>query len=153
MTNSFNITIDKYTLRSTDDYFVLAEIIRNDNDTPILQWYREELGFTFKFLAKEPFADSEEEDRIFVSLFKILVEIINSFMLEEGHSMKFTNELLREMPILAELLQEAGIKPLVENDEEEVDFKDPLDYNSERDEYFYDDRDEDQGYGHEDFED
>lgn len=151
MTNSFNINIDKYTLRSTDDYFVLAEIIRNDNDTPILQWYREEAGFTFKFLAKEPFADTEEEDRIFVNLFKILIEIIQSFMLEEGTSMKFPNELFHELPILAELLQEVGLNPLVENPEEEVDFQDPLSYNEDSDEYFYDDRDE--GHGYEEFED
>jgi len=166
MTNSFNITIDKYTLRSTDDYFVLAEIIRNDNDTTILQWYREEEGFTFKFLTDEPFAETEEEDRIFVNLFKILIDIINDFMLDEGLSMQFTNELFDEMPILASLLHQIGLQPLDENPEEEnpeegIDFKEPLDYNEDRDEYFYDDHDcydnnddnNDENYGYEDFED
>ena len=154
MKNSFNITIDKYTLRSTDDYFVMAEIVRNDDNTPILQWYREEENFSFKFVAQKPFACTEEEDNTFVSLFKILVDIINYFMLDEGSSMKFSNELFWDMPILAELLQNAGLRPLAENDDEELDFKDPLEYNEEDDEYRYDDDDDDDddhNYGHKDF--
>lgn len=167
MKNSFKISIDKYILRSTDDYFVMAEIVLAEDETPILQWYREEFGFTFKFVAKEPFALTEEEDKTFFNLFKILVDIIQAFMLEEGTSMKFSKELMDDLPMLAQMMKDAGIDPLEEILEEEVDLKDPLDYNEDEDDYRYDDLDDDtyfygredpleeddENYGHKDFED
>lgn len=171
MKNSFNLTIDKYILRSTDDYFVVAEIITLDQNLPIVQLYREEMGFSIKFLAKDKFLHNDEDKIVFANLFRILVDIINSFMLEDGVSMKFTKESIKDNPNLGYFLQMAGIFPFEENSDEGVDFQDPLSYNEDKDEYHYDDldddtyffgrerdyrdedNDEDSHYGYEDFED
>ena len=139
MKNSFSINVDKYLLRSTDDYHIIAEIVLSEDETPILQWYREEYGFTFKFLSKKPFAKSESEIRNFINLFRILIDIISLFMLEEGTSMKFSRELVEDFPMLTEMMQEAGLEPLEENFNKEVDSKEPLEYNDEEDEYWMDD--------------
>ena len=153
MKNSFNITIDKYTLRSTDDYFVVAEIILHNEETPIVRLYREEQGFSIKFVAKEQFYHNTEEQQIFANLFRILVDIINSYMLEEGISMKFNKESTRDAPVLSHFLQMSGIMPLEENYDEELDFEDPLSYNEDEDDYRYDDRDENDDYGYDDTDD
>lgn len=152
MKNSFNIAIDKYILRSTDDYHVIAEIVLAKDYSPILQWYREESGFTFKFLAKTKFADNQEELKTFMNLFRILIDIINSFMLEDDLSMRFDSETLKDFPILRGLLKQSGLMPLEEEekDNEDVDTSDPLDYDEQNDDYWYDWDDDTYFFGRED---
>lgn len=146
MKNSFNITVGKFTLRSTDDYHVIAEIIREQE--PVLQWYREEEGFTFQMFKMEIYANDEEEVKIFIKLFAILVEVVNSFMLEEGHSMRFSSDFLKGYPLLQAMCRVSGIEAVEdEEDFENLDFlQEDLD---KMDGEEYDDPD----LGHKDFED
>lgn len=129
--NSFNITIDNFKLRSTENYYVVAEIIRNDTNEVILQWYREENGFTFQFLTDKPFAEDKEEVKTFFKVFSLLVKIINLFIIEDGQVMRFSSEYLESFPILQNLLKASGIQPLEEDCDEhfiDLDFlKEDLD--------------------------
>ncbi len=130
MTNSFNIVIDEYTARSTDDYHIMAEIVRNSDGVVILQWYREEVGFSFKFLENIPL-DKPEEIKTIVKLFYILVKIVDFFMLDDSTGMKvILGKDMQNFPMLRKMLTFSGVK--FEGHFENENYDGPLDDGDKR---------------------
>ena len=71
----------------------------------------------------ETYANDKEEVKIFIKLFAILVEVVNSFMLEEGHSMRFSSDFLKGYPLLQAMCRVSGIEAVEdEEDFENLDF-------------------------------
>lgn len=154
MKNSFKIEMDNHVLRSTDDYHIMAEIVRVDNgvETKIFEWYREESGFSFKFSVEDPWGGNPENAVLFAKLFHILVRIVDYFMLGHNEQMRL-GQVLGSMPeSVKKIIESSGLRQPKRPDDiflfaeeefgEELDKDDDEDYN-----------DEDWNHGHEDFED
>ena len=164
MKNSFNINIDNHILRSTDDYHIMAEVVRVDDgaETQIFAWYREESGFSFRFSVEDPWGGNPQNAVVFAKLFHILVKIIDYFMLEENEHMAL-GAIMGSLPeSVKKILDLSGLSGQESPEEdlfyfaeeefgEHLDKDDRSDYNDDHDDYFHDDRDD--GYGYEDFED